>query len=358
MNPVAESLTGWTSPEAAGRPLPEVFSIISESTRKPVENLAELVLRKGAVVAFSEPMLLLARDGTERPIEDSAAPIRGERGEIRGVVLVFRDVSARKWSEVERADVHSHERAALSRARDESLAMVSHELRTPLNAILGWARLLRTRGLDGPTAARALEVIEHNAQAQAQLISDLLDLSRIVTGKLQFEMQSVDLPQIIVDAVDSLRPAAEDKCLGFDLDLQPSATSIPGSANRLRQVLWNLLSNAIRFTPAGGRINIALRYTRSDARISIADTGLGVRADFKRHIFERFSQDKCTTTRQHDGLGLGLAIVREIVELHGGTVAVESRGEGTGATFILSLPLNAAFKSENPESVGPWSAAP
>jgi PAS domain S-box-containing protein len=362
MNPVAESLTGWTAAEAAGRPLPEVFSIISESTRKPVENLAERVLREGAVVVFSEPMLLLARDGTEWPIDDSGAPIRGERGVICGVVLVFRDVSARKCAEAERAQVHSQERAALAgaldRARNESLAMVSHELRTPLNAILGWSRLLRTRRLDSTTAARALEVIEHNAQAQAQLINDLLDLSRIATGKLRLELQSVDLPQIIEDAADSLRPAAEDKGLGLDLDLQPAASSVPGNVNRLRQVLWNLLSNAIRFTPEGGRIQITLRYTRSDARISIADTGQGIRADFRPHIFERFSQEDCTATRQHDGLGLGLAIVREIVELHGGTVGVESSGEGKGATFELTLPLSAGFNSANPEPAGQWLAAP
>ncbi len=353
MNPVAESLTGWIAAEAAGRPLAEVFSIVSESTREPVDNLVERVLREDAVVVFPEPTLLLARDGTERPVDDSAAPIRGENGEISGVVLVFRDATARKRAEADRAEVHSQERVALAkaldRARVESLAMVSHELRTPLNAILGWSRLLRSRKLDEPRASRALEVIERNAQAQAQLINDLLDSSRIATGNLKLEMQAVDLSRIIEDAADSLCPAAEDKGLALDLDLPPSASSVRGDANRLRQVLWNLLSNAIRFTPEGGRIKMVLRYTSSDARISIADTGQGIRAAFRPHMFERFSQDDRTATRAHDGFGLGLAIVREIVEQHGGKVQVESV-EGQGTTFNLTLPLNPAFRLPNWES--------
>ncbi len=308
------------------------------------------------------PSLLIARDGTERPIDDSGAPILGENGEIGGVVLIFRDVTARKHADAKRARICAQERAALAKAinlaKDESLAMVSHELRTPLNAILGWAHLLRTLNLDGPKAAHALDIIERNAQAQARLINDLLDASRIATGKLQLEMEALDLSYLIEDAVDSLRPAAEDRGVGLDLDLQPSVSRIAGNANRLRQVLWNLLSNAIRFTAGGGRIRIALTYGRSDARISIADTGQGIRADFKPHIFERFSQDDCTTTREHDGLGLGLAIVREIVEQHGGTVWVESSGEGKGATFKLTLPLKTGFISAHPESESSRSAAP
>ena len=261
-------------------------------------------------------------------------------------MLVFRDVTARTVAEAERAQLLARESAARREAetarlaKDEFLATMAHELRTPLNAILGWSNMLRTRNLDDPKAARALEVIEHNAQAQAQLINDFLDSSRIATGKLRLEMHAIDLSRIIEDAADSLRPAAEDKGLSLDLDLPPAASPVAGNANRLRQVFWNLLSNAIRFTPGGGRVQVALRYTRSDALISITDTGQGIRADFKPHLFERFSQDDCTTTREHDGLGLGLAIVREIVELHGGTVSVESFGAGQGATFKLGLPLS------------------
>ena len=347
MNPVAESLTGWSEAEGTGRPLAEVFSIVRAATREPVDGLAERVLREGAIVVFPEPSLLMARDGTERPVDDSAAPIRGENGETIGVVLVFRDVTVRAIAEAERAQFLARESAARREAetarlaKDKYLATMAHDLRTPLNAILGWSNLLRTRNLDGPKIARALEVIEHNAQAQVQLINDLLDTSRMALGKLRFEVHLVDLSRIIEDAADALRPAADDKGLRLDLDLQSAARPVAGNTSRLRQVFWNLLSNAIRFTPGGGQVQVALRYTSSEALISIADTGEGIRDDFKPHIFKRFSQDERTTTPEHHGLGLGLAIVSEIVKLHGGTVRVESPGAGQGATFKLTLPLSA-----------------
>jgi PAS domain S-box-containing protein len=347
MNPVAESLTGWSEVEAAGRPLDEVFPVVCSATREPIVGIAERVLREGAVVAFPEPAILLARDGTERPIDDSAAPIRGENGKITGVVLVFRDVTARVVGAAERDQLLARESATRREAetahlaKDELLATVAHELRTPVTAILGWAQILRSRNLPDPKAARALEVIERNAQAQVFLINDLLDASQIAAGKIRLEMRAaVDLSRIIEDAADSLRPAAEDKNLSLDLDLEPSAGTVAGSANRLRQVFWNLLSNAIRLTPKGGRIQVVLRYTHADALISITDTGQGIRADFMPHIFKRLSQDDSTETREHHGLGLGLSIVREIVKLHGGTVGVESSGEEQGATFRLRLPLS------------------
>ena len=344
---MAELLTGWSEAEGDGRPLAEVFSIVRAATREPIDGLAERVLQEGAIVVFPEPSLLLARDGTERPLDDSAAPIRGENGETIGVVLIFRDVTARAVAEAERARFLARESAALRGAeaallaKDNYLDTMAHDLRTPLNAILGWSKMLRTRNLDGPKAAGALEAIEHNAQAQVQLVNDLLDTSRMVVGKLRLELHAVDLSRIIEDAGDALRPAADEKGLSLDLDLQPAARPVAGNTSRLRQVFWNLLSNAIRFTPGGGRVRIALRYTRSEALISIADTGQGIRADFKPHLFEWFSQDECTTRLEPQGLGLGLAIVSEIVKLHGGTVWVESPGAGQGATFKLTLPLAA-----------------
>jgi len=347
MNPVAESLTGWSESDGTGRSLAEVFSIVRTATREPIDGLAERVLREGSIVVFPEPSLLLARDGTERPVDDSAAPIRGENGEIIGVVVVFRDVTARAVAEAERDQFVARESAALREAeaarlaKDKYLATMAHDLRTPLNAILGWSNLMRTRNLDGPKAARALEVIQHNAQAQLQLINDLLDTSRMAVGKLAIEIHAVDLSRVIEDAADALRPASDAKGLRLDLDLQSADRPVAGNTSRLRQVFWNLLSNAIRFTPEGGRVQVALRYTRSDALISIADTGQGIRADFKPHLFERFSQDERTTTLEPQGLGLGLAIVSEIVKLHGGTVSVESPGAGQGATFKLTLPLAA-----------------
>jgi signal transduction histidine kinase len=266
-------------------------------------------------------------------------------------VLVFRDVTERRRAELEREQLLARERAArhaaeaASRAKDDFLATMSHELRTPITAIVGWSRMLRTRNLSGPAAARALEIIERNAQAQALLIHDLLDVSRIVTGKFRLENRPVDLAHVIEAAADSIRPVAEAKGIRLDLDLEPEAGLIAGDANRLEQVLWNLLSNAIRFVPGGGQVQIVLRRKGSRLELSVGDTGQGIAADLLPHIFERFRQGDCAAARQHGGLGLGLAIVRHLVELHGGTVRAASPGAGAGATFTVSLPLKAELTS-------------
>jgi PAS domain S-box-containing protein len=345
MNPVAESLTGWSAGEAAGRPLVEVCPIVSESTREPIESPVAHVLRESGVVSLPGCPLLLGRDGVERHIDDSAAPIRDETGQIVGVVLVFRDVTERRRAELGREQLLARERAArraaeaASRAKDDFLATMSHELRTPVTAIVGWSRILRTRNLAGPAAARALEIIERNAQAQVLLIHDLLDVSRIVTGKFRLENRPVDLAHVIEAAADSIRPVAEAKGIRLDLDLEPEAGLIDGDANRLEQVLWNLLSNAIRFVPGGGQVQIVLRRKSSRLELSVGDTGQGIAADLLPHIFERFRQGDSAAARQHGGLGLGLAIVSHLVELHGGTVRAASPGAGAGATFTISLPL-------------------
>jgi PAS domain S-box-containing protein len=345
MNPVAESLTGWSAGEAAGRPLVEVCPIVSESTREPIESPVAHVLRESGVVSLPGCPLLLGRDGVERHIDDSAAPIRDETGQIVGVVLVFRDVTERRRAELGREQLLARERAArraaeaASRAKDDFLATMSHELRTPVTAIVGWSRMLRTRNLAGPAAARALEIIERNAQAQVLLIHDLLDVSRIVTGKFRLENRPVDLAHVIEAAADSIRPVAEAKGIRLDLDLEPEAGLIAGDANRLEQVLWNLLSNAIRFVPGGGQVQIVLRRKSSRLELSVGDTGQGIAADLLPHIFERFRQGDSAAARQHGGLGLGLAIVSHLVELHGGTVRAASPGAGAGATFTISLPL-------------------
>jgi PAS domain S-box-containing protein len=347
MNPVAESLTGWSAGEAAGRPLVEVCPIVSESTREPIESPVAHVLRESVVVSLPGCPLLLGRDGVERHIDDSAAPIRDETGQIVGVVLVFRDVTERRRAELGREQLLARERAArraaeaASRAKDDFLATMSHELRTPVTAIVGWSRMLRTRNLAGPAAARALEIIERNAQAQVLLIHDLLDVSRIVTGKFRLENRPVDLAHVIEAAADSIRPVAEAKGIRLDLDLEPEAGLIGGDANRLEQVLWNLLSNAIRFVPGGGQVQIVLRRKGSRLELSVGDTGQGIAADLLPHIFERFRQGDSAAARQHGGLGLGLAIVSHLVELHGGTVRAASPGAGAGATFTISLPLKA-----------------
>jgi signal transduction histidine kinase/CheY-like chemotaxis protein len=226
-----------------------------------------------------------------------------------------------------------------NRMKDEFLATVSHELRTPLNVIIGWSHMLRHDHLDEATMAHAFETIERNAQSQAQLIEDILDVSRVITGKLLLNIGPVDVAAVINAAIDCVQLAADAKGIQLEVTLAPSARHISGDAGRLQQVVWNLLANAIKFTPAGGRVSVRLERAGRNAQIRVSDTGEGISADFLPFIFDRFRQADGTSTRRHGGLGLGLAIVRHLVELHGGTVHADSEGEGRGATFTISLPL-------------------
>ncbi len=233
-----------------------------------------------------------------------------------------------------------------SRLKDEFLATVSHELRTPLTAILGWAHMLRTGQFNDESARRAFETVERNARAQAQLIDDLLDVSRIITGKLRIDVRPVDPNSFIEAAVEAVRPAAEAKGVRLQKVLDTGSVTVSGDPVRLQQVVWNLLSNAIKFTPRGGRVQVRLERVNSHVEVSVSDTGSGIPADFLPHVFDRFRQADQKTTRQHGGMGLGLAIVRHLVELHGGTVRAESAGEGQGATFTVLLPVAPVYQSE------------
>ncbi len=223
-----------------------------------------------------------------------------------------------------------------NRAKDEFLAMVSHELRNPLNAMLGWVSLLNSGKLDPEAQARALEVIERNARAQAQLIDDLLDIARVVSGNLRLDLRPVDLAQVVEKALDAMHPAAEAKSIAVTADLDRPLEMAAGDPDRLLQVVSNLLSNAVKFTPGGGAIEVSLKRDSGEARITVRDSGDGISAAFLPHVFERFRQGG---VRSQGGLGLGLAIARHLVELHGGAIRVESPGEGRGTTFTVSLPL-------------------
>jgi CheY-like chemotaxis protein/nitrogen-specific signal transduction histidine kinase len=234
----------------------------------------------------------------------------------------------------------SAERA--NRLKDEFLATLSHELRTPLTAIVGWSEILGSPKLDPVTSLRAIEVIRRNARMQVQMVDDLLDVSRIITGKLRMSVQPVDLGTVIIAAVDGLRPAAEAKEIRLQLQLDSPAGQVSGDPDRLQQVAWNLLSNAIKFTPKGGGVMVRLERVESHLEVTVSDTGVGIAKEFLPHVFDRFRQADATSTRAFGGLGLGLAIVRQLVELHGGTVRVFSEGEGLGSTFTFSLPLMAA----------------
>jgi PAS domain S-box-containing protein len=298
--------------------------------------------------------------GNRRWMETHAVPLPTPDGRL-AQLAVTRDVTARKRTEREREQLLAAEQTAraaaerASRMKDEFLATLSHELRTPLNAIVGWAQLLRMDGLTPDEAREGVDVIDRNARAQARLIEDLLDMSRIVNGSVRLDVQPVDLVRTVAAAADTVRPAADAKGVHLHTALDPrataaaAATTVNGDPNRLQQVLWNLLTNAVKFTPAGGHVHVALQRDDNDnaaaatagrdaLRLTVTDTGQGIAPQFLPHVFERFRQQDATTTRQHGGLGLGLAIVKHLVEMHGGTIAAHSAGPGAGATFTVTLP--------------------
>jgi PAS domain S-box-containing protein len=351
MNPIAEHLTGWRLSDASGRNCDEVFRIVNEDSRRTTENPVTRVLAEGTIVGLANHTVLIAADGTERPIDDSGAPIRSREGRIVGVVLVFRDVSERRRAELHRRDAALErerlldaERAArmaaerANRVKDEFVAMVSHELRTPLNAILGWTQLITKAGASQDVLDRGLGVIVRNTRFQAQLISDLLDVSRIVSGKLRLDFVQVDLTAVSTDAIDAIQKEADEKGVAIECQFDADVGPIAGDPARLQQIVWNLLSNAIKFTPKGGTIAVRLRRTNSDAEMTVTDSGVGIKPDFLPHIFDRFQQADQSITRRFGGLGIGLSIVKHLVELHGGSIRAESKGDGAGSTFTIVLP--------------------
>jgi PAS domain S-box-containing protein len=512
MNPVAEALTAWSEATARGRPLAEVFRIVNEETRAIVPSPVDKVLELGTVVGLANHTVLLARDGREVPIDDSGAPIRSEGGATTGVVLVFRDASAKKreasrraflaeatatlaqsleyettlskvaqlavplfadWCAVDilhpgermprrlavahvdpakvsfareieqrypvnpdsptgvpnvlrtgRSEIYReitdemlvagsvdeehlriaralglksavvvplvargrtlgavtfvhaesgraydgddlqfaedlarrcavaidnaslyaaeqrarHTADVANRAKDEFLAIVSHELRTPLNAILGWAKMMSAPAFDESRRDRALDTIERNAVAMAQLIEDLLDMSRIITGKMRIDVQKIEMSRSIEAAIESIQPAADAKGIRIDALLDRGVPPVLGDPTRLQQIVWNLLSNAVKFTPPGRYIEVRLSSNSSWVELSVKDTGRGIAPEFLPYVFDAFRQEEASHTRSRGGLGLGLAITRQLVELHGGRIEAHSEGEGKGSTFTVLMP--------------------
>jgi PAS domain S-box-containing protein len=285
-------------------------------------------------------------DGSRVPVEAVRAVVPWRGGKAMQVIL--RDVSERRRAEEEKTALLASERAArsaaehASRMKDEFLATLSHELRTPLNAILGWSHILRQGSMDETDLKQGLETIERNARVQTQLIEDLLDMSRIISGKLRLDAQSVEPISFIDAAMETIRPTAQAKGVHLERELDTSAGPVWGDPGRLQQVVWNLLSNAVKFTPAGGRVSIGLQRIESHIEIRVQDTGQGIDAQFLPYVFDRFRQADPTTTRKFGGLGLGLAIAKQLVELHGGEVRVQSDGLNKGSTFLVLLPVKAA----------------
>jgi PAS domain S-box-containing protein len=321
----------------------------------------------GKLVNFQLNMTF--KDGVARDVDVTYSPDLAPDGTVNGFGVLVNDVTERKQAErllertaAERQRLLESEREArgeverVSRIKDEFLATLSHELRTPLNAILGWAQLLRMGRLDDDERAQGLETIERNARAQTQIIEDLLDMSRIISGKIRLDVQRVDLAAVLNAAIDSVRPSAEAKSIRLSKLLDTRVAPISGDPARMQQVVWNLLSNAIKFTPKGGNVQVILERVNSHIEVVVADNGEGIQPGFLAHIFERFRQQDSSTTRRHAGLGLGLSIARQLVELHGGTISVKSAGLGQGATFTVMLPLPAMREETEPPDSG--AAAP
>jgi PAS domain S-box-containing protein len=315
---------------------PEVSDALLVAAAKDEEHLRimrELGFNSGMVVplaahgrAFGAITFVTAESGRRYAAEDLA---------------FAEDLARRAALAVENARLYRHAQEA-NRIKDEFLATLSHELRTPLTAILGWASMLAAGSLNAGEATRAVAAIERNARAQRQIVEDVLDVSRIITGKLRLETRPVELKALVQDAVETVRPAAEAKGVYLSTLLSPEAGEVTADPDRLQQVLWNLLTNAVKFTPAGGRVEVELRRDGARTTLRVGDTGEGIEPEFLPHVFDRFRQADMGTTRQHGGLGLGLAIVRHLVELHGGEVKAESAGRGSGSTFTLHLPLRPA----------------
>jgi PAS domain S-box-containing protein len=327
-NPQAERTFGWTAAEAAGRRFADL-------ALAPEHRAAhEEAVKDGRRLAAEG----VRKDGTRVPLELSYVAAEPGGG---GAHVFARDMSGVHEAEVERARVLEQARE-VGRTKDEFLALLSHELRTPLSAIVGWAHMLRTAELDEATRARAIETIDRNAKLQNQLIEDILDVSRIVAGKFHVEMRSVDLARVVEAARDTVAPMAAAKGVVLRVTVPPNLPPTVGDPDRLQQVAWNLLSNAIKFTPSGGMVSVDLARPDGAFELTVADTGAGIDPAFRPHIFERFRQGSASGARRQGGLGLGLSIVRHIVELHDGTVEARSEGAGKGATFVVRLPAKDA----------------
>jgi PAS domain S-box-containing protein len=368
-NAGARRVKGYSAEEAIGAHFSMFYTAEDRAAGKP-EHILEVVRTQGR---YAEEGWRVRKDGTRFWAGVVLTPLLDQQGQLRGFAKVTRDLTERREAEaVERqlvleqaaramaedtrdrleASQHAAEVAAKraeesNRLKDEFLATVSHELRTPLNAILGWGMVLEKR-LAGTPLEAGIEAICRNARAQARIIEDILDVSRIITGKLRISAQKIDLVEVVGEAMGVVKPSAQAKNIDFAFVHEEASTKVVGDAERLHQVVWNLLSNAIKFTDEGGSVRVSLRRN-ADGRavLRVADTGHGIAREFLPYVFDRFRQQEAGTTRRLGGLGLGLAIVRHIVELHGGSVAAHSAGEGRGATFDVIFPIHALVGSES-----------
>lgn len=355
----AERMFGWQPGEMLGQPADVLFTADDRAEGRPFVDL-----QIAAETGFADnERYHVRKNGGEFFASGSMEGLRDESGDLRGYVKVVRDITEQKRLSDDRERMFEAERAAradaerVGRMKDEFLATLSHELRTPLNAVLGWAQILQQTKPTAKAIGRGLKAIERNAHAQAQLISDLLDTSRITSGKVRLDVRPLSLTEVLEAAVDVVRPAADAKRVTLQTTVDARVGPVSGDHDRLQQVFWNLLSNAVKFTPDGGSVQVVLERVDNHVEVSVIDTGQGITPDFLPHVFERFRQQDGTTTRLHSGLGLGLAIVKHLIELHGGVVRATSEGQGQGATFVVVLPL-APTSGRSPGDVPREPAAP
>lgn len=352
-NKAAERILGYTADEAIGRP---VLMLIPPDLRDE-ETMILTKIRAGQRVEHYETRRL-CKDGRLIDVSLTVSPIKDASGKIIGASKILRDITLQKQIDEERLRVMKERDMLLdrekqareqaeqaSRAKDEFLGLLSHELRTPLNSILGWTRILSTHTLDAEAAEQALETIDRNAKLQARLIEDMLDVSRIISGKLRLDAQPVDLTSVINAAVETIRPAAEAKSVKMSVTLDFGVAPVLGDPERLQQVVWNLVANAVKFVQREGTVRLTLRRVNSHVEIVVSDNGPGIEEDFLPYVFERFRQGNSTPNKMYAGLGLGLSIVRHLIELHGGTVEAANVDEGTGAVFTIKLPVMVVTKS-------------
>jgi PAS domain S-box-containing protein len=332
-NRSAERMFGYTAEEMVGESIRRIIPADRQGEEDDVLNN----IRRGLKVDHFET-IRQRKDGTTFPVSLTVSPVRTGDGTIVGASKIARDITDRRQVEQERARLLDAAQEA-SRLKDEFLATLSHELRTPLNAILGYARMIRSGLIADEHEGRAIETIERNATSLSQIVEDVLDVSRIVAGRMRLNVQAVDLPEVVRSALDAVKPAADAKGVRLETMIDPRAAPISGDPDRLQQVIWNLVSNAVKFTPRSGRVQVRLERVNSHMEVVISDTGLGIAPDFLPYIFEPFRQADSGTTRERGGLGLGLAIARNLVEMHGGTIHASSNGLGKGATFRVKLPM-------------------
>jgi PAS domain S-box-containing protein len=360
----AERIFGYTAEEMIGT---SIMRLIPPDRLEEEKEILSRIRRGERSDHFET--VRLAKDGRRLNLSMTISPIMDANGHVIGASKVARDISERKKAEealkkaMGEAEVANRERLQLldserearsqaeraSRMKDEFLATLGHELRTPLNAVLGWANILRHGNLQGEELKQGLDIIERNARVQAQIIEDLLDMSRIISGKVRLDVQWIELSAILNESIETLRSAAQAKGVHLQVWLDPFIRPISGDPNRLQQVFWNLLNNAIKFTPKDGKVEVLLKHASTEVEVSVIDTGEGIAPEFLPYIFDRFQQGDASTTRRHGGLGLGLAIVKQLVELHGGNVRVQSDGLGKGATFSVRLPLAAIYSEPKKE---------